>query len=526
MKQNTKEFLLIGAATSVGQVRKANEDSMWVSEDKIPNMKVFVVCDGMGGHVGGKVASETAIAAIHEFLINNTTIDPQEAINNAIIAANEAILRKAQQQPELSGMGSTCVMLVVTNDGKAYYGHVGDSRIYIIANHRITQLTKDHSFVQALVDAGQITKAQAEHHPRKNEITNALGLPSMQPPTICSEPIEPESGYCFLLCSDGLTGMVDDEQIQRIISKHAIPIRQRAETLVKMANDNGGVDNITVELVEFALSTQQINGGSKKTANLKKMLLYLLPVLVLLGGLTWFLVPKKDSSGKDASEKAPYRKSLILKDSVEYKSSEWISLGVTIKEAEVDSCFSEYLIVKGIDNSFTSISFEWKEKKFDKDSITIRCNADSVIYYITIPVKYPSKTSENPVPAPEIIVPDVKPSVEQKYIEIVNDTVKLESKIPHVITFTDFDETKEIRFKNGETITSSEKAIEIMKEGKVKNNTINIIWIKGEMPPSKVVFTGKGENGTIYIITLHLKAEQEKPEKEEENDSEKYVKHT
>jgi hypothetical protein len=131
-----------------------------------------------------------------------------------------------------------------------------------------------------------------ERHPRKNEITNALGLPNMQPPTLCNAPIEADAGNCFLLCSDGLTGMVADEQIQRVISKHEIPIQQRADILVKMANDNGGVDNITVELVEFTVGTQQIGSGGKKPANWKKLLLYLSLVLVVLGGLAWFLLTK------------------------------------------------------------------------------------------------------------------------------------------------------------------------------------------------------------------------------------------
>jgi protein phosphatase len=161
-------------------------------------------------------------------------------------------------------------MLVVTSDGKVYYGHVGDSRIYIVVNHQIIQLTKDHSYVQTLVDAGEISKEQAEHHPRKNEITNALGIPGMQPPTLCSEPIEPEAGNCFVLCSDGLSGMLDDRHIEHIVSKHEINIQQRTERLVQMANEAGGRDNITVQLLEFAVSSQK---STKDTRLNKKLLL-------------------------------------------------------------------------------------------------------------------------------------------------------------------------------------------------------------------------------------------------------------
>jgi protein phosphatase len=276
------EFCLIGKYSDTGRVRKANEDSMDVFDTA--NMKVFVVCDGMGGHVGGQAASQTAIAAIKDFMLNHIFTDPREAIHNAIISANDAIIKRAQDQPELNGMGSTCVMLVATSEGKVYYGHVGDSRIYIVANHQITQLTKDHSFVQTLVDEGKISKDQAEHHPRKNEITNALGLPDMQSPTLCSEPIEPEAGNCFVLCSDGLSGMIDDQHIERVVSKHEINIQQRARKLVEMANEAGGKDNITVQLVEFAVAAKKENPKNKES-NKKLFLAAGLAVIVILAVL-------------------------------------------------------------------------------------------------------------------------------------------------------------------------------------------------------------------------------------------------
>ncbi|GHT91383.1 hypothetical protein FACS1894140_1900 [Spirochaetia bacterium] len=283
------EFCLIGKHSDTGRVRKANEDSMDVFD--AANMKVFVVCDGMGGHVGGQVASQTAIAAIKQFMLNHVFTDPREAINNAIIAANDAIIQKTQAQPELNGMGSTCVMLIVTSDGKVYYGHIGDSRIYIVANHQIRQLTKDHSYVQTLVDAGEISKDQAESHPRKNEITNALGLPDMQPPTLCNEPIEPEAGNCFVLCSDGLSGMVDDQHIERLVSKHDINIQQRANKLVQMANEAGGKDNITVELVEFAVSSGH-GKTQKKGVNKKLFLAIGVAVIAILAiGFIVYLKP-------------------------------------------------------------------------------------------------------------------------------------------------------------------------------------------------------------------------------------------
>jgi protein phosphatase len=201
-------------------------------------------------------------------------------------------------------MGSTCVMRVVTSDGKVYYGHIGDSRLYIVANHQITQLTKDHSFVQTLVDEGRITKEQAEHHPRKNEITNALGILDMRPPTLCGELIEPEAGNCFVLCSDGLSGMIDDQHIEHIVSKHEINIQQRAMKLVEMANEAGGKDNITVQLVEFAVSIKKEKAKNKES-NKKPFLVIGLAVIVILAVLlivSFFFFGKNKTDKGDSSE--------------------------------------------------------------------------------------------------------------------------------------------------------------------------------------------------------------------------------
>ena len=184
------------------------------------------------------------------------------------------------------------------NNGKVYIGHVGDSRIYLIREKNIIQLTKAHSFVQSLVDMGHITKEEAEHHPRKNEITNALGIPQMTPATVRPDPIEPQAGDCFLLCSDGLSGMVNDKAIERIVSKQReYTSQQRADILVQTANANGGVDNITVELVEFAVSPAATVVA--KTPLSPKIMYVVLTVLVLLcAGVCAFFLLKKPSVEK------------------------------------------------------------------------------------------------------------------------------------------------------------------------------------------------------------------------------------
>ena len=193
------ERLIAVSESIVGRVRTANEDCCRFEETG--NGDLFVVCDGMGGHVGGATASSIAVTTIVEFLDRTFYDDPHIAISEAIDCANQAIIEKTKEQPSLTGMGSTCVVLLVRN-GKVYLGHVGDSRIYLVRSRRIIQLTKDHSYVQTLVDSGEITKEQAEMHPRRNEITNALGIPNMAPATL-SEAIIPEAGDWFVLCSDG-----------------------------------------------------------------------------------------------------------------------------------------------------------------------------------------------------------------------------------------------------------------------------------------------------------------------------------
>ena len=293
------KYCLVVGSTDVGRKRAANEDYM--GNFDTCNGLISVVCDGMGGHVGGATASHIAVDTIHKFMEEQYYNDPREAIGMAIEMANKAILAEAAARPELCGMGSTCVLLLI-REGKVYLGHVGDSRIYLIRTNTITQLTKDHSYVQMLVDCGQITKEQAEHHPRKNEITNALGIPDMTPATIMEEAIIPDSGDCFLLCSDGLSGMVNDKEILNIVSKQKeMGTQERADYLVQRANEHGGLDNITVQLVEFASVPKSDDNSS--IVKQKKFWITVVLVLLLIGGgvLTWILLKK------DAEQQTPIK---------------------------------------------------------------------------------------------------------------------------------------------------------------------------------------------------------------------------
>lgn len=291
MKNNLEDYsryCQVVGATDIGCKRAANEDFLGY-EDTL-NGRVAVVCDGMGGHVGGATASHIAVDSILAYLREHYHADPNEAIVEAVSTANRNILHHAQIHPELTGMGSTCVLLLVRN-GKVYIGHVGDSRIYLIRESTIKQLTKDHSFVQTLVDAGQISEAEAELHPRKNEITNALGIPHMQPATVREEPILPQAGDVFLLCSDGLSNMVPNPAIAKIAGRIGTDMQHRADILIEHARKNGGLDNITCELVEFSITTFGKGDRSQNDDKRKKSILWLsilAAALLLLGGGGYF----------------------------------------------------------------------------------------------------------------------------------------------------------------------------------------------------------------------------------------------
>ncbi len=289
---------IIANRTDVGRAREHNEDNM-VTFDS-PNGRVIAVCDGMGGQAAGDVASRLACDIITDILTNNTFTTPNEAITRAIMAANQGILHKAATNPELEGMGATCVMAII-KDGKVWYGWVGDSRIYYIADGTITQISRDQSYVQQLVDSGQITAAEAENHPQKNEITNALGVPGMTPPELCAVPITPAPGNIIMLCSDGLSGMVNSKNILSILSEPGIPLQRKADKLVDMANANGGTDNITVQLVQFGNSKAAANMAKKKEGRSKTMLYATICLaLIVLAAILFFTF-----SGKEKKKEEP-----------------------------------------------------------------------------------------------------------------------------------------------------------------------------------------------------------------------------
>lgn len=236
-----------GNHTDKGLVRTENEDYLGYFETI--NGHAFAVCDGMGGAVGGSVASRLAVDCIRIYLENEFFEDPQIAVHNAILFANGQIYDNALKNPDLKGMGTTC-LLVLIRDNVVYYGHVGDSRIYLFASGKLFRLTKDHSVVEDMLSHGVITEEEAFNHPRKNEILQALGVKAHIEPTLAVSPYKPVDDDILLLCTDGLSSMVKEKAIKRVLDDN-MPLQTKAMRLVRMANEAGGHDNTTVQLIQF-----------------------------------------------------------------------------------------------------------------------------------------------------------------------------------------------------------------------------------------------------------------------------------
>jgi serine/threonine protein phosphatase PrpC len=257
-----------GNHTDVGKVRQANEDYLGYFETQ--NGYLFVVCDGMGGHVGGATAAQLAVESIRTFFEHGRYDHLPEALRQAILYANQQIIAYAAQNTHLRGMGTTCVVVIV-REGVVYYAHAGDSRIYLQSGQRLTRLTKDHSVVQQMVDSGMISEEEAENHPRKNEITQALGTMPKLDVAVCDRPLYPADNDTLLLCTDGLNGMISDKNIEQVLNEK-VSLQHKALRLVELANEAGGYDNITVQLIQFisaVTSTASIADTMAATKNKK-----------------------------------------------------------------------------------------------------------------------------------------------------------------------------------------------------------------------------------------------------------------
>lgn len=269
MPEATVSPLEIQAAglSDVGRKRKSNEDSFAA----LDGLKLYIVADGMGGHAAGEVASRLAVESIERHISGaqpNTvpTVpagsrppDPEEAklpaparqVLNAIRLANQEIVRSVKRNQSMRGMGTTVVLAYIYGR-RAYIGSVGDSRAYLVRDNGISQLTDDHTFVNEQVRAGTLTPAEARRHPSRNILTRAVGSQDEVEPDLIEQ--ELEAGDLLLLCSDGLTAMVEDVDILETLRGKSRDLETGCRALIDLANERGGDDNITTVLIRAANS--------------------------------------------------------------------------------------------------------------------------------------------------------------------------------------------------------------------------------------------------------------------------------
>jgi len=240
----SKNFVTYGyGASDIGKVRQNNEDALFTDNDS----GLYIVCDGMGGHNSGEVASAKCIETLKEFIAlnSNTSTDYKELLSDAVKSANSIIYKMSQGKPALRKMGTTVVVLII-KDGIYYAAWSGDSRIYLFRKDKLTRLTKDHSKVQMLIDSGITTEEMAWNHPDKNIILSAVGISDKIVPGIISGSIK--DGDLFLLCSDGIHGEIKDNSILDVLREDTKPKNIITE-LIKQALNAGGTDNATAIIV-------------------------------------------------------------------------------------------------------------------------------------------------------------------------------------------------------------------------------------------------------------------------------------
>jgi protein phosphatase len=251
--------LISAAATDIGLLRSNNEDAYLI----MPEAGLFAISDGMGGAAAGEIASRYFIETAQAVFRGRAPLSSEtnhELARNVFTRSNERIFEHTAQYPDDEGMGCTGDLLVFDGDGYVI-GHAGDSRIYLLRDAILRQLTKDHSFVQRLVDNGSLTPEEAKHHPRKNIILQALGID----PSVSFDILEGagRSHDIFLLCTDGLTDMVADSAIQDILAS-SMSIRQKVIELIAAAIAAGGRDNVTVILCEVNIDQDSADSSIKK----------------------------------------------------------------------------------------------------------------------------------------------------------------------------------------------------------------------------------------------------------------------
>ncbi|MAI79741.1 MAG: serine/threonine protein phosphatase [Deltaproteobacteria bacterium] len=288
---------LIASASDIGRVRTINQDECGDFQHPESGVRLLLVADGMGGHRGGEVASQMAVRRMGEVFQEDSTVEPSRLLEHAFNEANQVIFERSSNESELAGMGTTAVALLLDGSPAATLAHVGDSRAYRMREGQLEQLTADHSVVGELVKRGQLSLEEARHHPQSNEILRALG--TRNEVQIELTPIDIMRGDRFLLCSDGLSGMLSEPQISEILSEgHPQEI---AEKLIEEANQAGGMDNVTVQVVvlprpksEDGITRAPSDGKNPGAAAAGPWLRWAITLILLAGILALLLLGLED----------------------------------------------------------------------------------------------------------------------------------------------------------------------------------------------------------------------------------------
>jgi len=251
--------LTIASATHAGQIRAFNDDSIAADAAR----RAFVLADGMGGHNAGDVAAETATRVVIERLAKGASraAAPAERVREAVREANEAVCKAARTDAARTGMGTT-LAVALFGEGQVTIGHVGDSRVYRLRDRHLKLLTRDHSVLQEQAETGLLDRESARVSQNRSLVTRALGAGYDATPEISEAEVLP--GDIVLLCSDGLNDMVDDADIELALAELGCNLDMAAETLVELANDNGGQDNITVLLVRIDAAAEAEGGWRQR----------------------------------------------------------------------------------------------------------------------------------------------------------------------------------------------------------------------------------------------------------------------
>jgi len=303
----TKELtnFLYTSHTDKGLVRANNEDSSGYVDSV--NGHVFMVCDGCGGLPCGEKASQTVVNSLKFFFTNYYYKDPVQAIRDAIDYAQTRLIEEGRQHPECKGMATTLVLVLIRYN-KAYYAHIGDSRIYFLGRGELKQITKDDSYVQTLVDSGKISVEEAETHPRKNELTQVMGMKPSPTPHICPQPLFPGDDEIILLCTDGLYNMMSAQDIHAILSRSGY-IEDKGAELMRTALDNGGYDNVTFQLIKFfnldntteRTDQTMVRPTDDEAAAIKRtpVAMAIVSVLIIVLGVLMYLKDAKENAAQE-----------------------------------------------------------------------------------------------------------------------------------------------------------------------------------------------------------------------------------